>query len=249
MLKLFPPSQVTPALKAAPREDGLLLFVDVDEVLLNFDDLMFEKAREHCIKLPPLSELLSRPHMRIRDSFPDIISADLEMDMLEKIFEGGGLSRQMPYPELDPAIVGEALSRPNVYMLTAIPEVYADERIARLNNLFPGAELTRERFLCSWARPKGEWVSGLCSHYGVDVSRSVLVDDTPAHIASVLSVGGSGMLVERSYNVEEGIRMQKTHSDDLHPVPAAHVDRAVEVVGSLSVKNDIKDRLRKIFQK
>jgi 1-acyl-sn-glycerol-3-phosphate acyltransferase len=178
-----------------------MIFIDVDEVLLDMDFNLLQKVWPAAQSLD-LETFRRRSHHSLTQSFPHIWTAKEEQETLQRLFGEKVLLSQPAYEFLCARTLSQLLQDPRVHLLTSIPEIFAEQRRQRFLQLF-GVDMQGRLHACFGKKTKGEWIVDLSRAHQVDLSRVCLIDDFAANAVSALEFGIDSFIVGKTWNQRE----------------------------------------------
>ena len=204
----------------APHQMIKHVFIDVDGVLLDFEVLMTTEMKRRGIPAPTKEMMASRQEDFISSAFPGLVSSEAEWEVVDAVFKSGILRDQPRFDVLDVKKVSQALSKPNMRILTKLPSEYAGQRRNCLLGHF-GVDLDGRLHTVYGKTTKGDEILRYCAEHAIDPATCALIDDRHDNLETAMLAGAHGILVERSYNVRHHDRLALTYEDRFSTVPHA----------------------------
>ncbi len=200
-----------------------MIFVDVDEVLLDMDFDLLQKVWPAASALD-LETFRRRSHHTLTQSFPHIWSAHGEQECLQKLFAAKVLLSQPAYEFLCAETLSKLLSDPRVHLLTSIPDVFAEQRRQRFLQLF-GVDMQGRLHACFGQKTKGEWIRGIAGEQGIDLDNVCLIDDYASNAVSALKLGIDSFIVAKTWNQEPRRELLKQYDGRCYVLQEKRVDK------------------------
>lgn len=200
-----------------------MIFVDVDEVLLDMDFQLLQKVWPAASALN-LQSFRSRSHHSLTHAFPHIWTAKDEQECLQRLFAEKVLLSQPAYEFLCAETLSTLLKDPRVHLLTSIPDRFAEQRRQRFQQLF-NVDMHGRLHACFGHKSKGEWIIDLAQANQVDLTQVCLIDDFAANAVSALNLGIDSFIVAKTWNQQQRSELLKQHDGRCFILQETRVDK------------------------
>jgi FMN phosphatase YigB (HAD superfamily) len=219
----WPERQTEITWRSSSMKNYQMIFVDVDEVLLDMDFDLLQKVWP-AAKVLDHHAFRTRRHHSLTESFPQLWSPQEEQDCLKQLFLEKVLLSQPAYEFLSAHSLAQILQDPRIHLLTSIPEVFAEQRRQRFLELF-GVDMKGRLHCCFGKKSKGEWIVDLAQAHQVELSQTCLIDDFAPNVASALKLGIDGYIVAKTWNQSEHLELARRYHGRFFVLHETRVDR------------------------